>query len=363
MIREWDLPKVFPEPGSPEQDTVFGPWFAVSNAQINQHAQCQRRWWLHKNQAWQGWDRKASHAEKLAYRCSKMNNLNGVSGTILHKIFAAREAFAEAAYNRWSDQMRRRVDAALGEAWDRCMKKYPPIAEIYYKDTVPWPLKADRLKVKIRALFDNFFDIPWLHLIHHELRPAGKYLWEEGAEGGEQSRNKVVLDGTAWWIIRDCVVEFEDGRIEIWDFKTGRPKREDAAQLSLYMMATAEKTGIPIASITGRLLYLDEEAGAEAERVLTLNEEAATAVRAAAVEGAATLQAKLEHPWVSRALLSKFPRTQSRGECVKCDFFECCYGTRDRRFVPEEGIEVDAEDAEHLTVIEPPPSAMEEVRF
>lgn len=386
MIRDWVLNMPIPEPGSLEQESTFGPWFIMSHSQLHQHQKCPRRWWLHRNQAWQGWDRKASHAERLAYRCSKMSGLHSLSGSILHQMIydlalrigdlwplfedayanpGGRGAFAEAAFRIWSGRMRRGVEAALDEEWSVDLKRSPPIAEIYYRDEEPWQDKGKRLKLHVRGVFDRFFELPWLRLIHPDQRPIGDYRWEEGAdEGGKKTLNKVRVGDAAWWVIRDVVARYPN-QTEILDVKSGRPKPEDAEQMHLYMVATAEQDQIPISAVTGRLLYLRPELGENAEVVLTLRDEgAAEAIKTAAAEGTIEIQSKLTHPWVNHGRREDFPMkgymeamaaaedleaARAAGEaggrirsleinahrraetCKQCEFFECCFGTRDMR--------------------------------
>jgi ATP-dependent exoDNAse (exonuclease V) beta subunit len=65
-------------------------------------------------------------------------------------------------------------------------------------------------------------------------------------------------DGSIVRGVIDCVAEFQDGSVDVLEFKTGRPRLDDAGQLAIYVEAASRL--FPGRRVTGRLIHADPTA-------------------------------------------------------------------------------------------------------
>ncbi len=298
--------------------------FSWSPSRGRLYDDCPRAYYLNYYGSWGGWERDAGPAARLAYRLKQMTNLSMFAGSVVHDVIKGAIArvrdgapvdrarlFTEAqrALNRaWKE--------SRGEAWrDRSPKYVTTLFEHYYVERLtgrPVPGEAIRAtKAKVESCLERYLETD----VHAAL----------AAKRGEDVRcyeelTHFQLDGTKVWLAMDLARDTEAG-VEIYDWKTGRGRDADAAQLRVYALYAALEWTVPAERIRTHAVYLRN--GEIVSEVL--DDAALAATRADIGASAERLRALLADPEHNVAREPDFPLTDDLDRCRRCNFQEICH--------------------------------------
>jgi CRISPR/Cas system-associated exonuclease Cas4 (RecB family) len=131
--------------------------------------------------------------------------------------------------------------------------------------------------------------------------------------------DRFELAGTAVYAVPDFAYR-ADGRVHIWDWKSGRPRDADEFQLHAYALYARERWGAEPASTVLHLAYL----GHAGVRTLDVAAERLAAVERQIETSIAELRAVHYDPDREPARLEQWPADPSPAKCGDCRFRGVC---------------------------------------
>jgi hypothetical protein len=293
---------------------------------------CKRRYYYQYYGHWGGWDRAAPPEAQLCYRLGKMKSLPMVTGSIVHEqIGALLESIRRGrpfALPELQLGAAKKLALAVGQSQDRRWRNDPKrntnLYEHYYGGGLP-PEAVTAAEAHASGCLERFFSSGVLDVI--ALSEPRSWRIEEKAEW--------QVEGIQVMAIADLALPAE-GRLVIYDWKTGRDDGAYDAQLGVYGLAAREVWGYAPAQTVLRLLYLGD--GVLKEHAFS-EAQAEDAGRAIA-EGAGKMLALLTDRARNTAHRDAFPMTPDRARCDPCFFQELCYGSPGRvvRPLPNEQV-------------------------
>ncbi len=290
---------------------------------------CKRKYYLQYYAKWGGWSADSLPEQQLAYRLSKMTALPMLVGSAVHdtiKLMLSRLAWGQPPLENPGHYARRILlakawDDAEHERWRESPKHHPPVFEIYYGE-IP---SRERLKAfgaqASRALHTFGQSTIYRALLNDD--PARWLTLDRGPRGGDVIRP--MVDDTPVWAIPDFARRLPDGRCEIWDWKTGRPRDGDELQLLAYGLFAHQVWGYASSDIDLYACYLDPEKAPRPVIPFTFNDAQLSRVTRVIRDDVAGMLALLADPehHVPEAL-SAFPMTDREVFCRNCGFKEIC---------------------------------------
>jgi CRISPR/Cas system-associated exonuclease Cas4 (RecB family) len=299
--------------------------FAFSWSRHDTFYQCPRKLYWRYYGSWGGWDSSAPESARLAYRLNQIRSLAMLVGDTFHaelaEILRRRGQQPQGVpVDQLKSDMERRLLKRLRESrnadWERYgdPKNYTILFEDYYQSGVSSSLE-DQAKATLRACVDGLaadsfgrrvfaVDKRRLRLIDPKAIPEMRVTW-----------NGMLLYGSP-----DLVVEDASGGMHIVDWKTGKPRKPNLAQLAIYGIFVSERFGVSTERLTAHLIYV--AAGTrEKHDVVEGVEEAkreidtyVADVRERLTDVANNVAGDIE----------QFPMTELRWRCRSCNFRELC---------------------------------------
>lgn len=298
---------------------------------------CARRYYYEYYLSWRGWERDAEPLRRKAYLLKKMSRLPLVAGDVVHRAIA--EWFRRRAQGRsWTleeatasavGELRAKYKESRDGAWRTRPSKACRLAEHHYSEprideaTGAAGTYGKEHVERIRRCLATFFESPLLA----EARESapGTWLACEELSTFELFGTKVyAVPDFAYRRASDAGRDGGAGDVVILDWKTGRPRAEDRAQLEVYAFYARERFGAEVAAIRCSDVYLAtgeiaEVAVAEAELEESLARIAASLERMRALHFDAALSA---------GDAERFPMIGAESPevagCRSCNFRELC---------------------------------------
>jgi hypothetical protein len=225
---------------------------------------CKRQYYYQYYLKWDGWNWNAPQRRKVAYRLSKMSNLNMLAGLAVH------DTIKVLLDQLWKEGGITEPDASLyarkniltrvwrdaeKEQWKDSPKRFPPMFELYYGQ----PVSTERLKsvgAKVARCVQNFEESE----LFADLKQDDASRWL-AVDPTFQDRQNLRVDGYTIWAMPDFARKTEDGLCEIWDWKTGKVNPADQVQLLSYALYARDCWGFAPEQIRLYGFYLDPESG------------------------------------------------------------------------------------------------------
>ena len=285
--------------------------------------ECLRKYYLRYYQGWEGWKSNATAANRLAYRFSKMPTLATLAGSAVHRAIAhALHALRRGEPHSLDpegavESMRRVWRDTESKLYLKNPKRHPPLMEVYYGDR-PDPERRQMFAQRVRDCLAAFERSE----IFADIRARDGFLWVERDDDAFEPRTIFQVEWDEAYGSPDFVREV-DGRVEIFDWKTGTESPEDEVQVTVYAAWALEQLQADPKSIEGRLVYLND--GARVERVaITPNdiENVKTLILDELVgmkRGLVDAQSNTPKP------IGDFPMTEDRALCRRCEYREMCF--------------------------------------
>ncbi len=295
--------------------------FSWSKSRDEQFRDCQRKYFYDKYASWGGWDRNAAKDTRMAYVLKNLKNRWAWKGETVHHVIEevlkamknGRAMTLEEALTRLTEQMRKDYRSSKAKKNWEDPKHHLGLFEHEYAKPVADSTWKEVHDSSVECL-KNFF---------------GSSLYKELA----------AEDKKGWLIIEDLEeFEFEgakiyvkldfarrkDGKIEIFDWKTGKNDSEAAAvQIGAYALYAMKKWSVPVDSIRAFLFNLGS-ARPEPQEQLVSDALIQGTVRAMS-ESIQSMRALLLDPAknVPQAI-SEFKFTQNERLCGYCNFYKIC---------------------------------------
>jgi len=280
---------------------------------------CKRRYFYCYYGSWMGWDFQARPAARLLYRLKQIMTLPMWGGKVVHRTI-------ELALNQMrrgravvletmQEQARRQLNDQWQESekrlWLTHPKKHVNLFDHYYGRAVSTQQRLE-LREKVFSSLQGFFELGCAGELAR-LRPEAYLSVEE--------MNTLSINDIKVWLVMDCAFR-RDGRIVIYDWKTGAPSEHESAtdQLICYALFAAQKWSASFEEIEVSLVHLParkiETHTVAAEQVIDFRER----LYASAKEMTSLLSDAKRN--VARE--EDFPRTGNAWHCRDCEYQEVC---------------------------------------
>ncbi len=207
---------------------------------------CRRRYYFDYYYSWGGWDSRAAEGRRRAYLLKKMTRMPMLAGEVLHQVL--HKWFEGKRRGKILDQETLLADALamLREGykcsrdgkWRERPSKLVHLAEHHYREeridesTGAAGTYGKQYVQRIEDGLQHFFSMPELAAVR-EADPESYLALEE--------MGTIELFGTKVYAIPDFAYRDAEGRVHIYDWKSGAPRERDAFQLSAYVLYAAAK--------------------------------------------------------------------------------------------------------------------------
>jgi len=294
--------------------------YGFSFSAFKTFAECPRRWWISKVVAWYGWQLSAPADRRLAYVLGKMNSAPEISGKIIHEYAAwlcrtekNRRPAADVLLERYRNAMDEALVDSLSHGWESDPKRCVNLWEHYYRS-------EDAARAKISQVIDESSSA-----IPNLLESASLRRIDDGANLlSVEELVEFQIDGSLAWAQIDLGVRDSDGVVWITDWKTGKPRNDDAAQAGLYAVYCWRARDVEPARIRVCLEYLRPGTSAE----YSYSEEELLGIKKAVTRATRTIRVRLPDPKVNTSSKDAFPMTENERVCSRCKLLHVCKGTR-----------------------------------
>lgn len=231
--------------------------FSWSISRDRAFKECRRRYYYIYYGSWMGWDFQAPPEARLLYRLKQILALPMWSGKVVHRTL-------EIALKRIAQRQPMTLDAMqtlarkmLNEEWAesetrkwmRHPKKHVNLFDHYYQREVSAEDRA-LLRDRVFSSLQGWFDLG----LAEELAAVESkdFLTVEELKSFE-------VNGVKVWAVMDCAFR-RDGRVMIYDWKTGKAGEETEAsdQLICYALFAMHEWKTPLEAIEVALAYLPE---------------------------------------------------------------------------------------------------------
>lgn len=229
--------------------------------------ECLRKYYLRYYQSWEGWKAGAPEPVRLAYRLSKMVTLATLAGQAVHAALARHLHALRRGERPTLDpeepvaEMRRVWKDTEAKLYLKNPKRHPPLMEVYY-ESAPSPQKRQEFAQRARSCLANFAaSALYRDLLADDPRA---WVWIERDDDAFEPRTIFPVEWDEAFGSPDFV-RLSEGKLQIYDWKTGVESPEDEVQVTVYGAWAVEQLGAAPDAIEGRLVYLND--GARLEHV------------------------------------------------------------------------------------------------
>lgn len=237
--------------------------FAWSASRAAGFRECQRAHYYKYYGGWLGWEKNQPAQRQQMYQLNKLSRMVSLAGTAVHTQLAqyfhmrpGHTADAEEIAERATQMLRQCYQESAQEQWKRSASKYTHLAEHHFQEDCV----ADRDAVaeygtsfveRIKRCVENFFsseDLAWVREADPNL-----YLF---VEDDKSAFDTFQYEGTKIFGSPDFVIRDEGGHVHLYDWKTGRPSKNDAFQLHVYALYARIKWDVSVEDFSGYDVYL-----------------------------------------------------------------------------------------------------------
>ncbi len=209
--------------------------FSWSPSRDKAYADCPRAYWYRHYGSWGGWERKAPAEARLAYRLKKITSLAAWAGNVVHAVIEQtlqrlarnadkgvpafeelRELSRQILIKQWFESEDR--------AWEEKPKRFCNLLEHYYGHEITRE-KRNQIRDKVFRCLQAWHRSEVLREIM-EQRGSWEYL---------EDLISINICGVKVYVKPDFALR-NDGRLIIYDWKTGKQRPEDDLQVTIYAL-------------------------------------------------------------------------------------------------------------------------------
>lgn len=306
--------------------------FTWSASRDGAFQRCARLYWWNYYGSWGGWERTSPPEAREAYILKNLTTRWAWVGSAVHEAIEGllrrlqREAHGgdlafetpadvrpevevEALTERMRDQFR---ESREGHYRARPKKAFG-LMEHEYADPVTrgeWQGMSDKAREALRSFFASE--------VYARIRESDPRLWLP-----IEALGRFDFEGTPVWAVLDFALQTPEGRVEIYDWKTGAVDPQgNRAQLVCYALFVHAEHGVPPERTTTRLVYL----GTKPEiHDVTVGPADIAEVSASMRASIAAMRERLKDPAKNVARREDFPLTDDLEKCRVCTFRRLCH--------------------------------------
>ncbi len=292
--------------------------FSWSQTRSEKLKTCPRAYYWQYYGKWNGWKGDAPAEARLAYRLSKMTNLDLFAGSVVHEVTenvlrTARDGEPPPLEVAREDARRR-----LNEGWTSSRERRylvdPKAAvnlfEHYYQAPVG-PSDIERIREKVFRCVENLYSSEALSFLRKI--PPRDWLAVEAL-------GHFHLDGVKVYAKPDVAVR-EGGTVFLFDWKSGKAAAQNDVQLAGYALFAIESYGAEPGSIETVLVYLKDGTVKSTTPDAALLDSARESIR----ESIKAMKGLLADAERNVARKEDFEMTSDRRTCRACFFRELCF--------------------------------------
>jgi len=282
--------------------------------------ECRRAYYYYYYESWGGWDRNAPDRAQKTYLLKKMQNLAMWAGSIVHELLAGiiqnrilkkHVSYSESIENA-TRILQQQWEASHRKLWLKNPRAHLNLFEHYYQKDISQEDIDLKVKRKVYEGIRNFYASGFLAYIDTlAANPRDHFLSLEEIDS-------FLFEGTKLYVVPDFAIR--DEGIRLYDWKTGRPNRDDTLQLSCYALYAQSKWQAQPHEIRIFPVYLLEEK-------ITLNPIEtidADTVRTFLRHSIKEMRSVLEERSDNEIIPAQCAKTEITARCARCFFQEIC---------------------------------------
>lgn len=225
-----------------------------SASRAREFERCKREYWYARYASWNWWSERPPGERYEVMVHKNLTTLPALAGDCVHRAIArwfqlkrsgaamtASELFEEAR-----DFFREGWRQSNGDGWKRRPNKSVHLDEHHYGLKVPRD-RTDEVRDKMERCARNFLEMGDLAAV----RDSEPDSWL-----AVEDLDTYTFLGTKVYAVPDFACE-ADGRVHVYDWKTGRPSEQDRFQLHTYALYACEKWQADPEGIVLHAVYLD----------------------------------------------------------------------------------------------------------
>lgn len=227
-------------------------WSLTRNNTFNT---CKRLFYFRYYGMWNGWNENSSEEAKLCYRLSKMTNLHMLAGSVVHDIIQLLLESLKKSKTPRLDELKKMAISRLRIAWKKSKselwlenpKLNANLFEHYYNKQISKEFTKG-IKDKVLNSITNFYNSDLFSRIQN-IDPT----------------NWMTIEQFQEFKIQDYIVALkidfaldDNGKLEIYDWKTGKEDESNIEQLICYALYGESKWGYSLDRISLKLFYLND---------------------------------------------------------------------------------------------------------
>lgn len=286
--------------------------------------ECERAYYYNYYGSWGGWDTSvASPLTRKLYILKNLQTLDMWAGGIVHAVIAeALRRYASKKTQVSADQLRETARVKLRQGWIEAVNrdweeapKKTNLSELYYGNGTNLPEeRTEAVKERIYGCLDAFAESSVLN----EIIRVAYMNWKPV----DKLDSFLLDDGLKIWCAIDFAYVDEDGRLSIFDWKTGSEKQDELAlQLACYAIYAVRKWQAPKERLRLAGVFLRD--GARVSEY-TIAEDELRNAEEKILESRNEMRSRLYDPANNSAQEKDFPGCENSRICGRCKFREVC---------------------------------------
>lgn len=303
--------------------------FTWSASRSRTFAYCQRQYWWNYYGSWGGWEFNAQGEAREAYMLKNLANRWTWPGTMVHDTIEGilREKQGDAGQGALGfagtldvDEVVEKATQTMRDQWElsrsgeyrRRPKKAFGLVEHEYGQAIPreeWKKANQKVRGGLRAFLTSE--------LFERIQDSDPALWLP-----IETLDKFDFEGVGVWAVLDFAWRLPDGRIEIYDWKTGEVKPEsNMLQLGCYALYVGQKYKVTADQVTTHLVYLGDTMQ---DMAFEVTEKDLTATRGEMRASIAGMRTRLRDKEDNVAVRDDFALTEDLGKCRNCAYRRLC---------------------------------------
>lgn len=296
--------------------------FSWSKSRDEEFRECRRKYFYDRYASWGGWDRNAPEEARQAYILKNLKNRWAWKGETVHHVIEyalklLREGRAlpfESALERLTDIMRNDYRASKQGKYRENPKLHTGLFEHEYQKEISDPVWKDIHASSVDCL-RNFYN----SALYRQIVEDDKKEWL-----AVEDLEEFDFEGARIFVKLDFARR-KNGRIEIYDWKTGKSVNSQgvSAQIGTYALYAMSKWKVPAEDIRAFLFGLSAPSPVPEERAIdaALLEN----TRALITSSVAEMKKLLSDPAKNVPLAREhFSFTENPRICATCNFYKIC---------------------------------------
>jgi hypothetical protein len=299
--------------------------FSWSKSRHEKFSECRRAYYYAYYGSWGGWEAPAGSPVRELYVLKKLSSRWQWAGSVVHEALKqvlnrARATGEVRALDRVLEQTRQRARAQWAasreKSYWREASRIVGLTEHEYAE----PVRDEEWKRIYEAVVEGSLRAFYASEVLDEIRRTPRERWLTVDE-----LDSWFFEGTRIWVAVDFAYRDRDGLVHVLDWKTGKERGVDHAQVGTYALFARQKWDVLPEGVVGGLVYLVQDGGGPASRTEVRVDEATLEACRAEMRGSiAGMKAVLADRERNAARIEDFQQTEALDVCRRCPFRRPC---------------------------------------